>query len=88
MLPAHQRLESNDATRRKFDLRLKAGFKTLVLGERKAQVLSERDSFLDNFAHSLVEEFEAAATTLLSAVKRHIGTAQQFIGIDHPNGLS
>jgi len=45
----------------------------------RAQVLSKRDPLLDNFAHSLVEEFEAAATTLLSAVKRHIGTAQQFI---------
>jgi hypothetical protein len=69
MLPAHQRLESNDPTRRKFDLRLKVGFKTLVLGKRRAQVLSKRDSFLDNLAHRLVEEFETVATTLLGAVK-------------------
>jgi hypothetical protein len=36
----------------------------------------------------LVEEFEAAATILLSAVKRQIGTAQQFSGINWLKGLS
>ena len=80
MLPAQQRLGADDAAARQVELRLVVDDE-LVLVERRAQAILERDAPLDRGVHVLGVEVEAVAAALLGVVHRGVGALEQRLGV-------
>src|SRR5580704_17852378 len=80
VIPAQQRLEATDLAARKLDKRLIVELE-LVGQQRLAQVEFQTAALLHLSVHLRLEEMVAAAPVCLGAIERHVGVAQQLIGL-------
>ena len=80
MVPAQQRLEAADLAARKLDQRLIVELE-FVGEQRLAQVELQPAALLHLRVHLRLEEMIGAAAVGLGAIERHVGVAQQLIGL-------
>ena len=80
MVPAQQRLEAGDLAARDVDERLVVQLE-LVGEQRLAQIELEPAALLHLRVHFRLEEVVGAAALGLGAVERHVGVAQQLVGL-------
>ena len=80
MVPADQRLEARDLAA--FDLDQRLVMQLELFGEQRlAQIEFELAPLLHLRVHFRLEEMEGAAAVGLGAIERHVGIAQQLIGL-------
>ncbi len=80
MVPAHQRLEAADLVAGEVDERLIVELEFAV-EHRLAQVEFEAAARLHLRVHLRLEEVIGAAAFALGAIERHVGVAQELIGL-------
>ena len=80
MVPADQRLEAADLAARDLDDRLVIQLE-FVGDERLAQVELQAPALLHLRVHFRLEEVVGAAAFRLGAIERHVGVAQELVGL-------
>jgi hypothetical protein len=83
MLPADQRLHTDDAAVAEANLRLIL-HKELLLAQRRPQIRLDLHAFLGPLVQLVAEQLQPCATAILGGIERGVRLAQQLRGGFHP----